>query len=335
MKVKRIAVVRALYVGDFICAQPALRALKTRFPSAEVTLVALPWIEPFLRRYTCVDRFLPFPGCRGIREVPYRPEATEAFLQKARTLQFDLAIQMHGAGPEANDLVAGMGARISLGYTPPGVASPLTRAIPYPGDHVHEARKWLSLVAHVGAPGKPEPELPVLPEEEREAEALLASLDPRRPIVALHAGAREPARRWPPERFAALASQAWDMRSAQIVLTGSAGDAETVALVRRACRAPVLDLCGRTSLGTLAALLSRVDLLVTNDSGPSHVAWARGVRSVVLFGPSNPARWAPLERRLHRIMMAPERDLGKLSLRDVWPVVDSQLAKARAARSAA
>lgn len=335
MRVKRIAVLRALFVGDFLCAQPALRALKTRFPSAELTLIALPWIEPFLHRYDCVDRFLPFPGCQGVAEAPYRPEVTEAFLQKARALHYDLAIQMHGSGPASSDFVAGMGARLSLGYTPPGVPSPLARAIPYPGDQVHEARKWLNLVAHVGAPGMPRPELPVLRDEEAEAAALLDPLDPARPIVALHTGARDPARRWPPERFAALAGQAWDMRGAQIVLTGSEGDAETVGLVRRACRAPLLDLCGKTGLGTLAAVLSRVDLLVTNDSGPSHVAWARGVPSVVLFGPTDPARWAPLERRQHRVVAAPERNLAQLFLRDVWPTVDTMLTRSRPGRSAA
>lgn len=332
--IRRIAVLRALFLGDFICAQPALRALKTRFPSAEVTLIGLPWIEPFLSRYTCVDSFLPFPGCKGVKEVPYRPEATQAFLEEHRG-RFDLAIQMHGSGPASNDLVAALGARVSLGYTPPGVPSPLSRPIPYPGDHVHEARKWLQLVAHVGAPGTPRPELPVLPEEEEAARQLLAGLDRKRPIVAIHAGARDPARRWPPERFAALADQVWDMRDAQVVLTGSEEDAESVALVRRACRAPVVDLCGKTSIGELAAVLDRVDLLVTNDSGPSHVAWARGVPSVVLFGPTNPQRWAPLEPQLHRAILAPDHDLQKLFLRNVWPTVDTMLAQARARRSAA
>jgi len=332
--IRRIAVLRALFLGDFICAQPALRALKTRFPSAEITLIGLPWIEPFLRRYPCIDHFLPFPGCQGVAEVPFRPDVTRAFLDAQRG-KFDLAIQMHGSGPASNDLVAGLGARVSLGYTPPGVPSPLSRPVPYPGDHIHEARKWLQLVAHVGAPGTPQPDLPVLAEEEETARELLASLDPKRPIVAIHAGARDPARRWPPERFAALADQLWDMRDAQVVLTGTKDDAESVALVRRACRAPIVDLCGKTSIGELAAVLDRVDLLVTNDSGPSHVAWARGVPSVVLFGPTNPLRWAPLNERLHRAILAPEHDLQKLFLRNVWPTVDTMLAHARARRSAA
>ena len=332
--VRRIAVLRALFLGDYLCAEPALRALKARFPLAELTLIGLPWMEPFLRRYRCVDRFLAFAGCEGISEVPHEPARTEAFLEEARAYRFDLAVQMHGSGPASNDFVASLGARISLGYSPDGVPGPLTSTVPYPGDQVHEARKWLGLVAHVGAAGPPRPELPTLPEEEAEAKALLAPLQRGRKIVALHAGSRDPARRWPPERFAALADQLWDACGCQVVLTGTDGDRETNALVRRACRAPVLDLCGRTGLGTLAALLGRAHLLVTNDSGPSHVAWARRVPSVILFGPTDPRRWAPIDTAHHHAVVSPGGDLRNLPLRDVWPAVSAMLEREWARRPA-
>jgi ADP-heptose:LPS heptosyltransferase len=327
--VRRIAVLRALYLGDFLCAEPALRALKARFPLAELTLIGLPWIEPLLERYECVDHFLPFPGCRGIQEAVHRPEATEAFVALARDLHFDLAVQMHGCGPESNAFVAALGASISLGYVQPGSPAPLTLTVPYPGDHVHEVRKWLGLVAHVGATGSPNPELPILPEDEAEVDQLVAQLDRSRPIVALHAGSRDPARRWPTERFAALADQLWDRRACQIVLTGTSDDTGVNAAVLRAAQAPILDLTGRTGIGSLAALLGRVDLLVTNDAGPSHVAWARNASSVILFGPSSPARWAPLAGGLHRAVVSPSRDLSDLSLSQVWLAVNTMLERIR------
>ena len=319
--VRRIAVLRALYLGDFICAEPALRALKDRYPLAELYYIGLPWIEPLLRRYASVTAFLPFPGCEGISEVPYEPERTEAFLTQAQALRLDLAVQMHGSGPASSSFVAELGARVSLGYTPRGEPSPLSLAVPYPGDHIHETRKWLALAAHVGATAPAQPRLPILPEEAQEADELLRPLERSRPAVALHSGSRDPARRWPPERFAALADKLWDACGCQIVLTGSLDDAPHTSAIRRVCRAPVLDLTGRTSVGTLAALLRRVGLLVTNDSGPSHVAWAAGVPSVILFGPTDPARWAPLNGSLHRAVMSPSRRLQDLSLREVWPAV--------------
>lgn len=327
--IKRIAVLRPLYLGDLICAEPALRALKTRFPRAQITLIALPWTEAILSRYAWADRFQAFPGWQGIGEAPYRPEVTEAYLAAARSERYDLAIQMHGSGEASNGFVAGLGAAISLGFTTPGAPCPLNRPVPYPGDRVHEARKWLGLVAHVGAAGLPRPELPVLPEERAEAAQLSARLDPARPVVAIHAGSRDPARRWPPVRFAALASRLWDALSCQIVLTGTADDAEVNAQVVRAARAPILDLTGRTGVGVLAALLERVTLLVTNDSGPSHIAWARRVPSVILFGPSDPTRWAPLDGGLHRAVISPSHQLQDLTLAQAWPAVESMLERAR------
>ncbi len=325
--VRRIAVLRALFLGDFLCAEPALRALKARFPLAELTFIGLPWIEPFLRRYACVDHFLAFPGCEGIEEAPYDPAATEAFLARARDMRFDLAIQMHGSGPASNAFVAGLGAPVSLGYTPHGQPGPLTKSVPYPGDSVHEVRKWLGLVAHIGATAAARPQLPVTAEEEQDAERLLQPLDRRRPVVAIHPGARDPRRRWPAERFAALADRLWEAYGCQVVLTGTAEDASLNGAVSGACHAPILDLTGKTEIGCLAALLDRVDLLVTNDTGPSHVAWARGVPSVVLFGPTDPARWAPLDGELHRPVVSPQRDLQQLDISRVWLAASEMLAR--------
>ena len=325
--VRRIVVLRALFLGDFLCAEPALRAHQARCPLAELRLIGRPGIVPRLQRYACVDRFLSFPGCEGIAEAPYDPAATEVFLARAREMRFDLAVQMHGSGPASNGFVAALGAPVSLGYTPPGVPSPLTKSVPYPGDSVHEARKWLALVAHVGATGPARPELPVTKEEEQEAERLLEPLDRRRPVVALHPGARDPKRRWPAERFAALADQLWEAYGCQTVLTGVAEDAALSAAICGACHGPVLDLAGKTDIGCLAALLDRVDLLVTNDTGPSHVAWARGVPSVILFGPTDPARWAPLDGELHRPVVSPQRDLEQLDPSRVWLAVSEMLAR--------
>ncbi len=332
--VKRIAVLRALQLGDWLCAEPSVRALQARFPLAEITLIGLPWMEGFATRYPHVGRFLPFPGCAGIREVPYRPEVTESFLAAAQRERYDLAVQMHGAGPESSAFVAALGASLTLGYTLPGTHSPLHLAVPYPAESVHEARKWLGLVAHVGATGPAVPELPVLPEEEAEAAGLLAPLDRTRPIVAFHAGSREPARRWPPVRFAALADSLHEALACQILLTGSPQDAPDNAQVLAAAHSPILDLTGKTSIGSLAALLNQVDLLVTNDSGPSHVAWARGVPSIILFGPSDPARWAPLQGGLHHAVISPSRDLRDLSLERVQTAVATMLARTGAARRA-
>jgi ADP-heptose:LPS heptosyltransferase len=159
------------------------------------------------------------------------------------------------------------------------------------------------LVAHLGAPERGDHlEFPLTSadvtslERVREATALLTGR-----FVAIHPGAMEPARRWLPAHFAAVAdhfaSEGW-----QIVLTGTADEAPIAAEVEQVMRWPALNLAGRTSLGALAAMLARADLLITNDTGVSHLAAALGVPSVVIFLASNPRRWAPLDRRLHRVV---------------------------------
>lgn len=118
LPIRKIAVLRALFLGDLLCATPALRALRERFPAAEITLIGLPWARELVDRLDTVDRLLIFPGYQGIPEAEYHPERTAAFLAAARAYGYDLAIQMHGDGGITNGFVAELGARHTLGYRP-------------------------------------------------------------------------------------------------------------------------------------------------------------------------------------------------------------------------
>jgi ADP-heptose:LPS heptosyltransferase len=95
-----------------------------------------------------------------------------------------------------------------------------------------------------------------------------------------------------------------EQRQLRLVLTGSDQERSLTAAVRRAMKNPAIDLAGRTGLGEFAAVISALDLLVTNDTGASHVAAAMRTPSVVLFGPTRPDRWAPLDRRRHQVIDA-------------------------------
>ena len=110
-------------------------------------------------------------------------------------------------------------------------------------------------------------------------------------------------RRWPAERFAALADAAADA-GRRVVITGTASDAPAVAALRRAMRHPAVDLAGRTSLWTLGALLQGAERLLCNDTGVSHVAAALGVPSVVVSSGADVSRWAPLDSVRHRVLWA-------------------------------
>jgi len=114
---RRIAVVRALQLGDMLVAVPALRALRAGYPDAEITLIGLPWAASFaarLDRY--VNLFLPFPGWPGIDETPYDEARTEQFIAEARAHDYDLVVQMHGSGGQSNPFALALGGRVTAGY---------------------------------------------------------------------------------------------------------------------------------------------------------------------------------------------------------------------------
>src|SRR5690349_22474426 len=147
--VRRIALFRALFLGDLLCATPAFRALRHRFPEAGITLIGLPWAQEFVERLPTIDRLLPFAGYPGIDEVPVDEARVAAFLAEARATRYDLAIQLHGSGEVSNGFVAALGARATLGYRN-GPDDRLTLSLPW-DDDAHETTRWTDLVACVGA----------------------------------------------------------------------------------------------------------------------------------------------------------------------------------------
>lgn len=318
---RRIVILRALFLGDLLCATPAFQALRQRFPSAEITLIGLPWACELVERLPSLDRFLPFPGVAGIPEVEADPERTQAFLREMRDTDYDLALQMHGDGRTSNGFVAALGARTSIGYLRLG-DDRLTASLPYVADEP-EVERWLRLVGLLGADASnTRLEFPTTRQDACRAQALLASLPPGEgPVVGIHAGSSTPLRRWPAERFAALADELVDRWKCRIVLTGTDAERMVTTQVRQHTHAPVLDLAGRTDLGAFAALISRLDLLVTNDTGASHLAAASRTPSVTIFGSTSPYQWASPDRERHLVVdartYAPVEVIGPAALQEL------------------
>ena len=170
---ERIAVLRALQLGDLLCAVPAFRALRRAFPSAQVALIGLPWAEELLRRYPAyLDELIVFPGFPGVPEQELRPELLGGFFDAVQARDFDLAIQLHGSGITTNAFVALLGARRTLGFALPQLAPPLDQTIPYP-DHLPEVERHLALLRAGGIPADdPHLEFP-LTDADRSAAARL------------------------------------------------------------------------------------------------------------------------------------------------------------------
>jgi ADP-heptose:LPS heptosyltransferase len=309
---ERIAILRALNLGDLLVAVPALRAMRQQFPHAEITLIGLPWAAAFVERYrSFLDRFVAFPGYPGLPEGEGNPMHVAQFLCEQRDYHYDLVVQMHGSGTISNMVAQALGGRISAGYHTGVHPVGLNIAALYP-DQQHEIVRNLGLAVLLGCTDlRTQLEFPLCAADDSEANALLSELpdwhnhqqqrvrDRSRLLVGIHPGARSPARRWPAAYFAALADELASRFAAHVVVTGSAGEQASVQSVVAAMKMPALDLAGRTSLGGLAGLLSKLDLFISNDTGPVHLACALHCPSVTIFGPAEYERWAPLDHGLH------------------------------------
>lgn len=286
-----------------LCVIPALRALRHALPNAEIVLIGLPTIEPLMQRFGgYIDQVLAFPGYPGLPERSPDLRQIPDFLKTVQSYNFDLALQMHGSGGITNPLITLFGAKQTAGFWLPGSYCPdRDRFLPYQ-EQESEIRRYLNLLKFLGIPAQDEAlEFPIF-DSDWEALNAIAGISQLQPnYVCVHPGASVPERRWPPDRFAAVADSL-AARGFQVVLTGSAAEISLTQTVAQMMQAPCLNLAGQTNLGSLAVLLKRSRLLVCNDTGVSHLAAALQTPSVVLFPNSNPTRWAPLNRDRHRVI---------------------------------
>lgn len=299
----KVAVFRALNLGDMLCAMPAIRALRSRLPDARITLVGLDSAAPVLKHFSAyLDELVVFPGDPAFPEQPVRNDALPAFYRDMRGRAFDLVLQLHGSGQRSNDIVKEMAPGQWAGFVPQAEQAVPGRLLLWP-DHLHEIHRYLALLTHMGMDATDDRlELPISAQDDAEAVELAArrglNLDQ---TVFVHPGARLASRRWPLERYAqvarALSDAGW-----QIAITGSKSEAPMVLSLERAVGRPCIDLCGDTSLGVLAGLLRRGRLLVCNDTGISHVAASVHLPSVVIASGSDVARWAPLDAARHSVL---------------------------------
>lgn len=259
---RRLVVLRALKLGDLLAAVPALRALARAFPDHERALAAPAWLQPLVTHIGVVDRVVDTPDLAAL----------DASLGGA-----DVAVNLHGSGPESTALLAasGPGRLLSFGLA----GGPVWR------DDEHERERWCRLLREYGIPADAADLHVEAPDVEAPEQAHGATV--------LHPGASSEARRWPADRWTAVASVEVDA-GRRVVLTGSAGEAPLAAEVAR--RAGLPDsavLAGRTGLLELLAVVAASERVVCGDTGVAHVASALGTPSVVLFGPTSPATWGP------------------------------------------
>jgi len=301
--INKIAVLRALGLGDFLAITPALYALREAYPHAEIVYLGKPWPKTFLEgRPGPIDRVIVVPVSNGVPVEAGRSQdeaELDAFFAQMREERFDLALQMHGGGRNSNPFVKRLGARFTAGTRTPD-APELDRWIPYIF-YQHEIMRLLETVRLVGATVCSAtitvPTLHLIARDFAEMDAKLPAL--RQSFAVLHPGSTDARRRWPPDRFAQV-GDVLAQKGLQVIITGVDDEREVVDRVINLMQTPALNACDILSVGGLAALLSRAAILVSNDSGPMHVANAIGTPNVAIFWCGNMMNWSHFGRARHR-----------------------------------
>lgn len=290
---RRILVVRRCCLGDVLHTTPLLAALDQAYPTATITYATGEWSRVALTNNQRVDRVQTVPGIPTTRQWL-------ALARQWRHERYDLAVL-----PERSPLVhltaflAGIPRRVGLDSAGRGFA--LTDRVPVAGVR-HETDLALDLARALGLP-LPAPRLEYWPGAVATAriDALLAERGVQSPFLVIHpGGGANPGavmadKRWRPERFAQVADTLQQRHGLTAILVGGASDRAAVDATLAALHTSAVDLCERLSFDELGALCARAALYLGNDSGASDLAEACGVPTVVVFGPTDPAMYGPLD----------------------------------------
>jgi heptosyltransferase-2 len=289
---RKILVRATNWVGDAVMSLPALRSLREKFPDAEISILAKPWVADLYGREPFCDRL-----------IPYSADDLKSKWRVAREIRgqrFDCAILLQNAF-EAAAIAALAGIPERIGYARDGRSALLTRAIPVPraGEIPrHERFYYLELLRRAGILDEmPKNDLIRL-EGAATARAVgcerFRSLAMKDPVIGVSPGAAYgSAKRWLPERFAEAANRVAHEMDASVAIFGSKGERELCSAVAASIQAPVRNFAGETTLAEFIELAAACRVYLTNDSGAMHIASALGVPTVAVFGATDDIATGP------------------------------------------
>ncbi len=300
--VSRLLVVMPTWLGDCVMATPTLRALRGLYPQAHIAALVSDVMLPAL------------DACPWLNElIPWDRKATRSLAglwRKARELKrygFDAAVLLPNSLRSAAIVrLAGIPSRI--GYARDGrgwLLADRLQPLRKDGKHVPVStlQYYLDIARHLGATDpSPSMELFTQADDDERAARLLtgdtpgSGLDERRPIVLLTPGANfGDAKLWLTDRFAAVADRLHDECGVTVAISGAPGERAILDEVLAAAKSPIIDLAARgIDLKLLKSVVKQCHLVVTNDTGPRHLAAAMGVPVVTVFGPTDPA-WTVID----------------------------------------
>jgi ADP-heptose:LPS heptosyltransferase len=285
-----VLALRALKLGDLLVAVPALRGLRRAFPDHELVLAAPRWLAPIVPLIGGINALLPTPGLD--RPLAWRRPV-------------DVAVNLHGNGPESRGRLEALKPTYRIGHAAPGWAGPEW------DDFLHERDRWVRLLTWNGIVAD-------------SSDFRLCPPETPAPVdraTILHVGAAYGSRRWPIERFADVAA-VLALRGHQVMVTGGPDDVfRASAVVKAAGLHASACVAGRWELDQFAAAIAAARAVVTADTSAAHLATAYGTPSVVIFGPAAPEQWGPPAEGPHVVLTDPLVRLGDPFAEDPDPAL--------------
>jgi lipopolysaccharide heptosyltransferase II len=292
-----ILAIKLCCLGDGILAVPALRALKVRWPGAKLTMLCTTRDVDAFRRLDFIDDLvlLPVSGLGGPRELLAGGVEAMRILRRLRAARPELAVDLDLYYRATPVLAYLSGAPLRVGFDTPGFdrAGLFTHSVLRDPDR-WELECFLEVVAAAGAHSEDRRlEFPVSEEDLASARGILREAGIEEPYIAMCPGSSRnwPQKQWPAERFREVAQWVSGNHGRGVVIVGASYEREIGERVAGAGK--TVNLAGRSSLGETAAILSAAQALVTNDTGPMHLACALGTPVVAIFGPTNERKWGP------------------------------------------
>ena len=339
---KNILITKPSSLGDIVLALPALTALHKSFPEAKISWLVRPEFTQLLENHPHLTEIIVFErkllGKAWFHSGAFG--ALASLVRRLRRSKFDIVLDFQGLFRTASlAWLSGSKKRFGMANAREFATIFYTHKIPQDINCIHMVDYYLKIIQAAGAT-----ELGVefvLPENPKAADSvgrLLAShgvVDDNYSVFVSSSAHRDKC--WPIERFAALAEKISSQFGSSIVATGSASEAGIIEILKEKANVPIVNLAGQTSLSELIALLKGARVVISNDTGPGHIAAALGVPIVLLFGRTNPYRLTPYGRK-HCIMAVepesrglainsnnPKHDIKAITVEQVYQKVVEQL----------
>jgi heptosyltransferase-1 len=339
---KNILIIKPSSLGDIVLALPALTALRKSFPDAKITWLIRPEFAQLLENHPHLTEIILFDR-KLLGKVWFHPRAFFALLSLIRQLRrchFDVVFDFQGLFRTASlAWLSGCKKRFGMSNARELAHFFYTDKIQKDTDRYHLVDYYLKIIRTAGAS-----ELDVnfvLPQEPGAVDSisrLLKSHDITHDNYAVFIpGSTHKDKCWPVERFAAIADKISQQFALNLLATGTEHETDIVEKLKEKANVPIINLAGRTSLSELIVLLKNSKLVVSNDTGPGHIAAALGVPLVLIFGRVNPRRLAPYGRN-HCVVAIdpdgrepgikstnPKHDIKKITVEQVYEKVCEQM----------